>query len=377
MADSVEQCRLLPTAALGANDHFARAFDLNHAVSDTEDDDSFTGTGTDTDTSSDGSEPTSSVSDCESGVSGNSTSYSSAAAAGSAGFPCFDDGMIRLSYGDKAHDLIKGRFVSGLGQLREKTTVAAIHRNCYSSPTAQARAQAFQIYLQATQKKRVGDANVKYAWYAASKEDMAKIMCFGFGHCGNTSNGLFGSGIYLSPDNHPLESVKFAPLDKDGMRHLLLCRVILGKSELIHPGSEQHHPSSEEFDSGVDSLSCPKKYIVWSTHMNTHVLPEYVVSFRMPCCLKGLLETQSPLRKPTSPWMPFSMLISELSKILPAPTIGSISKYHKDYKEKKISRQELIRKMRQFTGDKLLIAVIKSFRSNKLRAASDFPRKEC
>lgn len=82
-------------------------------------------------------------------------------------------------------------------------------------------------------------------------------------------------------------SVKFAPVDGDGLRHLLLCRVILGKSELVRPGSEQCHPSSEEFDSGVDSLSCPRKYIVWNTHMNTHVLPEYVVSFRAPCCLRG------------------------------------------------------------------------------------------
>lgn len=52
-------------------------------------------------------------------------------------------------------------------------------------------------------------------------------------------------------------------------------------------GSEQCHPSSEEFDSGVDNLSAPRKYIVWSTHMNTHILPEFVVSFRAPPCLAG------------------------------------------------------------------------------------------
>lgn len=79
-------------------------------------------------------------------------------------------------------------------------------------------------------------------------------------------------------------------MDRDGLRHLLLCRVILGKPELVHPGSEQFHPISEDFDSGVDSLSSPKKYIVWSTHMNTHVLPEYVVSFRAPCCLRVIVD---------------------------------------------------------------------------------------
>ena len=77
--------------------------------------------------------------------------------------------------------------------------------------------------------------------------------------------------------------------DEDGMRHLLLCRVILGKPEGVLPGNaEQYHPSSPEFDSGMDRLFAPRKYIVWSTHMNTHILPEYVISFRAPTCLKGM-----------------------------------------------------------------------------------------
>lgn len=74
---------------------------------------------------------------------------------------------------------------------------------------------------------------------------------------------------------------------EDGVRHLVLCRVVLGKAELVRPGSEQYHPSSDEFDSGVDDLSKPRKYIVWSTHMSTCVLPEYVVSFRAPTFFRG------------------------------------------------------------------------------------------
>lgn len=75
--------------------------------------------------------------------------------------------------------------------------------------------------------------------------------------------------------------------DEDGLRHMLLCRVILGKMEVIPAGSQQYHPSSDDFDSGVDNLSAPNRYIVWSTHMNTHILPEYIVTFRAPPCLKG------------------------------------------------------------------------------------------
>ncbi|KAG2301193.1 hypothetical protein Bca52824_029844 [Brassica carinata] len=32
----------------------------------------------------------------------------------------------------------------------------------------------------------------------------------------------------------------------------------------------------------VDGLAYPSKYIVWSTHMNTHVLPEFLVCIKAP-----------------------------------------------------------------------------------------------
>jgi hypothetical protein len=75
--------------------------------------------------------------------------------------------------------------------------------------------------------------------------------------------------------------VKNSVVDKDGFRHLLLCRVILGRMEVVPGGSDQCRPSSEEYDSGVDSFSSPKEYIVWSNKINTHVLPEYVLSFKL------------------------------------------------------------------------------------------------
>lgn len=75
--------------------------------------------------------------------------------------------------------------------------------------------------------------------------------------------------------------------DEDGLRHLLLCHVLLGRTEIVRPNSGQSNPSSEKFDSGVDNLACPKKYVVWSTRVNTHILPEYIVSFRSSSGLEG------------------------------------------------------------------------------------------
>ncbi|KAI6682870.1 hypothetical protein NL676_028783 [Syzygium grande] len=308
-------------------------------------------------------DPDSSISDCESAVSSDQS--------GTAPSPFTGGGLKELGEEDKAHRLIKERLISRLGTLGAQVTVAAIHQNCYSSAAAKARAQAFQVYSEAVQRKGGGEtANVRYAWYATSKEEVSKILSYGFGYTGKPENdGLYGCGVYFAPDNQPLESVKSAPKDEDGLRYLLLCRVILGKPELVSPGSEQSHPSSEQYDSGVDDLSSPTRYVVWSTHMNTHVLPEYIISLRAPCCLRvGLSRTPEKSRKPTSPWMPFPSLISELSKILRPTDVSLISKYYKDHKGGKISRHELIQKVRQIAGDGLLTRIIKSFRTKQFGA---------
>ncbi|GMI99468.1 similar to RCD one 5 [Hibiscus trionum] len=290
------------------------------------------------------------VSDCESGVSA----------------PCFDqpflsnNGLIRLSRGDKAHDVIERRFLSNLGSLAAHTKDLTIQKNCFAGITWQARLQSFQIFIKAVEKKCGGDANVKYAWCAATRDEIAKIVKHGFGHCGlPKNNGLYGHGVYLSPDDAPTESVKNAMVDNNGMRYLMLCRVILGKAEVVQAGSTQCHPSSDEFDSGVDDLSKPSKYMVWSTHLNTHILPEYILSFRASI---GLLGMQDRVKMPTSPWISFPALISALTKFLPPTAMNLISKYYRDHRDNKISRRQLIQFIRQFAGDKLLIAVIKSSR---------------
>ena len=82
-------------------------------------------------------------------------------------------------------------------------------------------------------------------------------------------------------------SVLSSEVDEIGLRHLLLCRVILGKQEVV-TDSNQFHPSSLEFDSGVDDLSAPRKHIVWSAYMNSHILPCYIISFEAPY-LRGKL----------------------------------------------------------------------------------------
>lgn len=68
---------------------------------------------------------------------------------------------------------------------------------------------------------------------------------------------------------------------------MLFCRVIMGNMEPLSPGTNQFHPSTEDFDSGVDDLQNPRHYIVWNMNMNTHIFPEFVVNFKVSSNAEG------------------------------------------------------------------------------------------
>jgi len=86
--------------------------------------------------------------------------------------------------------------------------------------------------------------------------------------------------------------VKYSDVDENGIVHMMLCRVIMGNVEIVHPGSKQHRPSSDYFDSGVDDLKNPQHYIVWDMNLNRHIYSEFVVTIKMPSITKDSLVTQ-------------------------------------------------------------------------------------
>ncbi|KAI4326739.1 hypothetical protein MLD38_032018 [Melastoma candidum] len=267
------------------------------------------------------------LSDCESSVTVPREDYGS---------------LLQLQQHHDADDqLIRSIFGSRLGPtLAPQAEVLSIQRNGFSGSGATARFHAFGVFEQAVRGKHCGDVRgiVRHGWHAATSKEEADTG----------SGGAAGSTITVC-----LESV-YTLLPSNTLSK--------GKPELVNLGSDQCHPSCEQYDSGVDNLLSPKKYIVWSTNLNTHVLPEYLVTFRAPRCLRGFLKEPETPRRPTSPWMPFSVLIAELSKILPADTMQLISKHHRDHRVRKVSRNEFIWKLRNLAGDRLLISVIKSSR---------------
>lgn len=95
----------------------------------------------------------------------------------------------------------------------------------------------------------------------------------------NTSSSVWRS-LILSPLLNAY-SVKFCDVDENDLQHMVYCLIIMGRMEQVQRGSEQFQPSSEDFDSGVDDIQNPRLYVIRTTHMNTHIHPVYLVTFKL------------------------------------------------------------------------------------------------
>ncbi|CAN6703560.1 unnamed protein product [Malus baccata var. baccata] len=303
-------------------------------------------------------------------------------------------------------DTVRKIFLKGMSNF-DSVDVLDIYK-C-SSTLMQARLELFQKQVEITKTFR-GDANIRYAWLASSKGELSTIMMYGLGHSGLATNkSIYGTGVHLTEASFSNTCASSCDVDENGARHMILCRVIMGNMELLHPGSKQFHPSSKDFDSGVDGLQDPKHYIVWNMNMNTHIYPEFVVSFKITSNAEGHLigtenklgasgvgtscqgpqgssavdtgsETQplsdsgkshgnnsqmiskpgrfqgettntgsAPQRTPKSPWMPFPMLFSAIENKVPPEDMKQ---------ERKITRDEFVKKLRLVVGDTLLRSTI-------------------
>lgn len=93
------------------------------------------------------------------------------------------NGIIKLEEGNKEFNLIKNKFIRGMGPIRSHTMVVAVHKISHCSFQGQARLQSFRIFLEATTPKCNGTANVRCAWYGTSRDGINRIISHGFGPC--------------------------------------------------------------------------------------------------------------------------------------------------------------------------------------------------
>ncbi|TKY60114.1 inactive poly of ADP-ribose polymerase SRO2 [Spatholobus suberectus] len=257
---------------------------------------------------------------------------------------------------------IKNGFLKGMGFMGHATTVMALYKSDVSSSLArQARWDSFKIFSKAVAIKCGGDANVRYAWWGGSLDDLLEIVSVGFSGCKNhdddddDSDECHGVGIPLFSANFSIDGAMCTVADEHGLRHVLLCKVILGKVEAVPAGSKQSQPSSKQYDTGVDDILAPRRHIIWTAFMNSHIHPDYILSFKY----NYMKDTEFyGALKPRSPYVSFPNLVARVSNHLKPPQMSMLLKSYRIYKERKISREQWVNKVRLIVGDTLLHSVI-------------------
>ncbi|KAE8661892.1 WWE protein-protein interaction domain protein family, putative isoform 6 [Hibiscus syriacus] len=277
-----------------------------------------------------------------------------------------------------------------------------------SSSSSKYRLERFLKQVQIMEKYR-GDANVRYAWLACSRASLPMIKMHGLGDCGlSTIPQVYGTGVHLVAAEFTNTSANYSDVDENGIKYIVLCRVIMGKMELLFPGTRQCFPSNEDLDSGVDDLYHPKYYIIWNMNICTHIYPEFVISFKLSNAeghligsetnhavsavtasrhgLQGRLPVlssagelgsinrknsesggsqsndpslgSSTSKTPKSPWMPFPMLFAAISNKIPRTDMDEVTKNYELFRAKKITRDDFVKKLRLIVGDSLLRSTI-------------------
>ncbi|CAG7904272.1 unnamed protein product [Brassica rapa] len=275
---------------------------------------------------------------------------------------------ILLREENHEYDVVKNCFLSGMSLHAAETTVVSVRKTSAQRITAKAKLAASNVFAEAMKRKNGGDANVRYGWYSGSKEEIERIVSYGFSSSEvekfEKDDRSHGVGVHFLHHTCSKAAAILGEADEEGIEHLLLCRLILGKPERVIAGSKQTYPSSSEYDCGVDNLENPRKYVIWSCNMNSYILPSHVVSFKSPT-LRGLIRGGGGgLGRARSPCVSFPILMSILSKSLDRPRMNVILTTYVDFRKGKVRREQLIRKMREVVGDELLLDIIKNHRNS-------------
>lgn len=113
------------------------------------------------------------------------------------------DSMILLGEGSQERDVISTCLLSGMGAIASDTAIVAVRKKSTEGITTRARYLAFRIFTEAMARKKGGDPNVKYGWYAGSREEIERVISYGFSNreVGKFENdaGSHGIGIHVVP----------------------------------------------------------------------------------------------------------------------------------------------------------------------------------
>lgn len=256
-----------------------------------------------------------------------------------------------LGEGDTAYSQIKNFFLSGLKNVDPDATITAIHQCTRTTPIERARYEVFMRQVDITRTAR-GTSNTVYAWHGTSAKGLSIILAHGFGVPFEVPKPeSYGVGVHFSPVGLPQLCAMDSEADDNGEKHVVLCRVILGSAEKVDLGSNQSHPSNVDFDTGADDPNNPKHYVVWFSSVNTHVLPECVVSFKasnnVKCVKNSICE-----------------LISKMKSALPPAKVQEVENLYSVFRAGKLVKDSFVKQFRSITGDDALLSAIREIRGS-------------
>lgn len=118
------------------------------------------------------------------------------------------NGAVMIDEGSDEHEAVKKCFLQGFGSLTDELIrVVAVHKNLARTFTGRARLQSFNIFSNAVANKQRGDANVRLAWYGASKAEISDILRHGFAAVGKVAGDgqTYGRGLPLAHSNFAID----------------------------------------------------------------------------------------------------------------------------------------------------------------------------
>ncbi|PRQ31013.1 putative poly(ADP-ribose) polymerase, catalytic domain, RST domain of plant [Rosa chinensis] len=280
-----------------------------------------------------------------------------------------DGTMLRVRGASADLIIVKRNFLSGMALAAGETTVVAVHKYPASNLTHRARFQAFRGFLAETVHKYGGivqNAHLKTALYGGSRDEIAQILVHGFS-AANANGGAHGC-VQLVPAAHSLDAALFCEVDEAELRHVLVCRVIMGRVQFVPDGSNHVGP---DFDTGCDSFTDARTLYVPAGSANSRICADFVISFRAPSCLwdyatyatqasGGFVGASSRGPRPQElPINLFAVLDRLASFVTPLQMTIAVELFWK-YKGNNMGRHELIRQLRLMVGEEALVAAAKA-----------------
>jgi len=118
------------------------------------------------------------------------------------------DAYTEYAYGNLDVDFVQRMFLTEMAFLGfTESDIVEVYRN--SGKSMQMRLDLFKMQVDITKEVK-GDANVRYAWFSCSKEELSTMMEHGLSHCGiSPSKCLYGFGFHLAAVTHPYVRLVF------------------------------------------------------------------------------------------------------------------------------------------------------------------------